>query len=157
MICPNCKNESHGAKWCPECGLQLEIGDAQSDIFEKRDKGDTQKLRPVSVYSTEKKLSNESTAQRIDKKETKVSDKSFKILIVSALAIVILVLVAVFLIITGIIGPKSNNVHAPSNEIVLEKEDTDELFETAMEKFELGDYEEAETIFEAVVDSLSSD
>ena len=156
MICPNCKNESHGAKWCPECGLQLEIDDALIGTFEKNEKGDTQKLRPISTPGKEA----DTPSARLTQNQTKnvkndgqVSDNSFKILIISVCVAVILVLTAIVLIITGVIGPKSNKVQAPPDEIVLENEDTDALFETAMEKIELGDYEEAETIFEAALEA----
>ncbi len=156
MICPNCKNESNGAKWCPECGLQLEIDETHNGIFEKSSKGDTQKLRPVSAQHNDAQTSYGKPYERKNKnasKNTGVSDKSFKILLISVGAAAVSLIFVVVLIILGVIGPKNNKVSEPTNKIVLENEDTDALFETAMENFELGDYEEAETLFEAVLEA----
>ncbi len=156
MICPNCKKESNGAKWCPECGLQLEIDDVYVSTFEKKENGDTQKLRPISANDTPNNIlhSKDSAEKEEDyKKNGQVSDKSFKILLISIASVAILVVLTIILILSGVLGPKKSTDALPQNELVLEKEDGESLFKTGMEKLDIGDYEEAETVFEAVLET----
>ena len=86
MICPNCKTESFGAKWCPECGLRLEIDDITNTDFINPEKGDTQKLRPITTQNDEtyktvppasvRKSTEKSTAS-YGKKASHFTDRGF--------------------------------------------------------------------------------
>ncbi len=149
MICPNCKKESGGAKWCPHCGLQLEIDSDQISPFSKTEFGDTQKIRPVSdsaEFNETKPIYTKKKTATGKKKKDGINPTVLICIITS------LVLVVVSLFISGAIGKKEEE-NPGAEDVVLEQEDTDTLMEKGMDNLKNAEYDEAETVFKAVLET----
>ncbi len=163
MICPNCKTESLGAKWCPECGLRLEIEDVANIDFNKSEKGDTQKLRPVSFQKEELKNptlthkdkqggKKESSGQK--KTGSRFTDNGFNYWVIAIGVVTVLVVLFIILKLTGVIPTKQpSQLPASNEEVVLEKEDSSTILKTGLDELKLGNYDEAETMFKAVLET----
>lgn len=138
MICPNCKNESNGARWCPMCGIQLETDDAA-----------------LSMYAQpEKKQNSYEPAPSYNDMGDENDNKKLKITLAIICPLTAIVLIFVILTMTGVIklSPSKESTAAQDENVVLEKEDADTLMKTGMNQLKIGDYEEAETVFKAVLE-----
>lgn len=176
MICPNCKNESNGARWCPHCGLQLEIDDAANVIFGQREQQENEPAQADAVtheevpsasapqtgytedYSTDYSADYSSPpgsygTDYAAPEEEEPSNKKLKIILAIICPITAVVLIFVILAISGVIDfGKTEEVVETQENVVLEDEDSETLMKTAMNQLKIGDYEEAETVFKAVME-----
>jgi len=163
MICPNCKTESFGAKWCPECGLRLELDDITNTDFINPEKGDTQKLRPITTQNDEsyktvppasaRKSTGKSTAN-YEKKASHFTDRGFNYWLIAIGVVSVLIVLFVIFRFVGII-PTADDPKMPASgeEVVLEKEDSSKIIKTGLDELKLGNYDEAETVFKAVLET----
>ena len=149
MICPNCKNESNGARWCPQCGIQLEIDDAANAIYSNDEPKDTSDRRFDTMSVPREFIAADEQYEAQDMHST---DKKLKITLAIICPIAAIVLVLVILTISGVIKSGDKKVSAPEENVVLENEDAETLMKTGMNQLKIGDYEEAETVFKAVME-----
>ena len=134
MICPNCKNESDGAKWCPYCGIQLETEERMPDsaLSEPNDE---------NAFEEEYNLGRQT------------DNKALKITLAILCPIAAIVLVMVILVACGIVNFGSSKEPVVTEESeVLEKSNTESLKQTAVNQLKIGDYEEAEAVLKAILE-----
>ena len=149
MICPNCKNESNGARWCPQCGIQLEIDDAANAIYSNDEPKDNTESRFDTMSVPREFIGAD---EQYEAKDMPSTDKKLKITLAIICPIAAIVLIFVILTISGVIKSGGKKVSAPEENVVLENEDAETLMKTGMNQLKIGDYEEAETVFKAVME-----
>ena len=139
MICPGCKKESNGEKWCKNCGLQLETEVA------------------IDVGASSAKTTYDFGIVPEDNHSTRSSDDGIhpglKVALAVLIPIIVIAVVFSLLYFTGVIKFGDSKPKKDEPSVVLENEDTAKLLKTGMNHLEIGDYEEAETVFKVIMES----
>ena len=148
MICPKCKKESNGTKWCPWCGIQLE-----TDVMESVNSIPSRNDYKVSEYEEKPMHNYENTGNNHNNTKSGTMKSGTKIFLAILIPVIAVAIIFAGLVFGGIIDLKKAEETGSKDSIVLEDEDTKKLLKTGMNHLKIGDYEEAETVFKVLMET----
>lgn len=145
MICPKCKKESDGGKWCSNCGIRLETEvNITGNSFGNK-AGNSDSKEGFSYVSSDFSQGNQPSKKGMS--------NSLKITLAILIPVLAVIIVVTLLYATGVLDFGKNEPDPGKDSVVLENEDTQNLIKRGMNHLKIGDYEEAETVFKVVIET----